>query len=314
VTRPAPPSTEQLSDLLRTARPGWLLVRARPLPGATSTQVTAIETERDGQHATLVLRQYGPANLASDPHAARTEFRLLHLLSAAGLPVPRPYLADESGAILPGPFLLQEYIDGERVDDPPDLTDFASQLAAALAAVHTAGVPRREVSFLADVGDALARTLGTRPARPDEYLHETEVRAALAGMWPPPPVNRPVLLHGDFWPGNVLWRDGRLAGIIDWEDALFGDPLADLAVTRLEICWFHGAAAMDLLTRNYCALRPEVDTSTLPAWDLRAGLRACAFAMPTWGLPAGQLAALRSAHRELITGALARVSAPDGAA
>ena len=36
---------------------------------------------------------------------------------------------------------------------------------------------------------------------------------------PPPPVqvNRPVLLHGDFWPGNILWRDGRLVAVIDWE-------------------------------------------------------------------------------------------------
>jgi aminoglycoside phosphotransferase (APT) family kinase protein len=38
-----------------------------------------------------------------------------------------------------------------------------------------------------------------------------------------------VLLHGDFWPGNALWRDGALVAILDWEDAAIGDPLADVA-------------------------------------------------------------------------------------
>jgi aminoglycoside phosphotransferase (APT) family kinase protein len=35
------------------------------------------------------------------------------------------------------------------------------------------------------------------------------------------------LLHGDYWPDNTLWRDGRLVCVIDWEDAALGDPLAD---------------------------------------------------------------------------------------
>jgi aminoglycoside phosphotransferase (APT) family kinase protein len=33
----------------------------------------------------------------------------------------------------------------------------------------------------------------------------------------------------------VLWRDGRIVAVIDWEDAQVGDPLADLANTRLEL-------------------------------------------------------------------------------
>ena len=29
---------------------------------------------------------------------------------------------------------------------------------------------------------------------------------------------RIALLHGDYWPGNVLWKNGALVGVIDWED------------------------------------------------------------------------------------------------
>ena len=36
------------------------------------------------------------------------------------------------------------------------------------------------------------------------------------------------LFHGDFQPGNILYRDGRLTGIIDWELAGIGAHLLDL--------------------------------------------------------------------------------------
>lgn len=315
VTQPPPATPQQISELLRAARPDWRLVRAWPLPGATASRVSAIEAEApDGQRTTLALRQYGAANLKADPHAAQTEYRLLQLLYAAGQPVPRPYLADESCVILPGPFLLQELIDGAPVDDPADLTDFTAQLSAALADVHACGFARAEVGFLADVCDDFARKLGTGSAQADEYLKEAAVRAALEGGWPPSPINQPVVLHGDYWPGNVLWRDGTLVGIIDWEDALYGDPLADLAITRLEISWFFGSAVSDVLTDQYLALRPEVDTTTLPLWDLRAALRACGFNLQAFGLPASRLASMRTAHRAFIESALAQLAGRKGAA
>ncbi len=313
VTQHAPASFEQIGKLLRSLRPDWRLVRTWPLAGAMSAQVSGVEVElQDGRRRTLVLRQYGTANLSSDPHAADTEYRLLKLLAAAGLPVPRPYLADESCAFVPGPCLLQEFIDGQRVEDPPDLADFSGQLAAALAAVHNAGFAQADVPFLADVRDDLAHRMGTGSSAPDESRCLHAVRAALTDNWPPAHVNEPAVLHGDYWPGNVLWRAGRLVGIVDWEDALFGDPLADLSVTRLEILWFYGAAAMNLLTRQYRELRPALDITTLPLWDLRAALRAYAFPIDTWELPADQLAAMRAARRVFAASALRRL-AGDGA-
>jgi aminoglycoside phosphotransferase (APT) family kinase protein len=36
------------------------------------------------------------------------------------------------------------------------------------------------------------------------------------------------LFHGDYQPGNVLYNDGRLSGIIDWELAGIGSQLQDL--------------------------------------------------------------------------------------
>lgn len=37
------------------------------------------------------------------------------------------------------------------------------------------------------------------------------------------------LVHGDFGSNNVLVTDGRVTGVIDWSEAVVGDPLYDLA-------------------------------------------------------------------------------------
>jgi aminoglycoside phosphotransferase (APT) family kinase protein len=50
-------------------------------------------------------------------------------------------------------------------------------------------------------------------------------------LLPEPP--RSHLLHGDLNPANVLVADGRLAGIIDWSYARYGDPLFDFARLRM---------------------------------------------------------------------------------
>ena len=297
-------SREQAGQLVRAFRPGLRLLRLRPLAGGVSSQVTGIEVQRDdGARCTLVLRQYA----AAVPHLADAEYRLLTLLSAAGLPVPRPCLADESGAIVPGPCLLTEYIDGERVHQPADLPSFTRQLGAALAAVHDCGLARADVPFLPDASDRVLDELGTGPHRADGVVPETAIREALQASWPPPRVSEPVVLHGDYWPGNVLWRGGRLVGVIDWEEAAFGDPMADLANIRLEITWHFGNAAMDMLTAEYLTRRPAAGIATLPAWDLCAALRACEFPLESLPLPAEKIASMRAAHRHFAVAALSQL-------
>ncbi len=39
-----------------------------------------------------------------------------------------------------------------------------------------------------------------------------------------------VWIHGDLHPGNLLVRDGRLSGVLDFGDIAAGDPATDLSV------------------------------------------------------------------------------------
>jgi aminoglycoside phosphotransferase (APT) family kinase protein len=291
-------------EVLTHVDPGLRLASSRDLPGGVSAQVTALEAiSSAGLVANLVIRQYGARDCQLDPQIAAHEYHLLSLLRGAGLRVPRPLLADESGAILPGPYLVIEYVDGDAMIDPAQAglprAAVISQLARELASIHDAALPLGDLSYLADMADYAGGKIRDRPVVPDESLSEPSVRGALEPIWPPPVVNKPVLLHGDYWPGNTLWRDGALVAVIDWEDAAIGDPVADLGNARMEICIGYGAAAATEFARQYQALRPSVDLSTLPHWDLYAALRH-AGRMGTWGLPATELARLQAGHRKFV--------------
>ena len=260
-----------------------------------------------------MLRQYGAANLRSDPRSASHEYELLALLHGAGLPVPRPRYADESRTIFPVPCLVIDFVDAAAVTEPADVTGdgaaFTGELAAALASIHQADVSRSDLPHLRDVADLATTKIGTRPASLDQALDEAAVRAALTRAWPPPHVNEPVVLHGDYWPGNTLWRGGTLVCVIDWEDAVFGDPLADVANARMELAMAFSTAAASGFTRQYAELMPSVNLTALPHWDLYAALRHQG-RMTGWGLSAADLARLQAGHREFTSAALARFPSP----
>jgi aminoglycoside phosphotransferase (APT) family kinase protein len=314
VSSPAQPDPALLRRLLAALDPDLALVGAQPLAGGVSAQVTRIDSVLpDGTSQRLVVREYGAANLRSDPRIAAHEFELLSLLRVAGLPVPRPRLADESRSILPLPYLVVDFIDGAPVTEPAQLTTtplaFTGQLAAVLAGLHGAGLTCTHAPYLPDIRDKTTTLIGTWPSSLGEALNEGVIRARLARTWPPPQVNDPVVLHGDYWPGNTLWQRGALVSVIDWEDAAVGDPLADLANARMEITMAFGTAAASDFTRQYRELMPSVDLTALAHWDLYAGLRH-AGRMTAWGLSPASLERLAAGHREFTDAALARLPLP----
>jgi aminoglycoside phosphotransferase (APT) family kinase protein len=173
--------------------------------------------------------------------------------------------------------------------------------------VHDCGLARADVPFLPEIGDYVLEELRPRRQTIDGRVPETATRQILLANWPPPQIGEPVVLHGDYWPGNVLWRDDRLVGVVDWEEAAFGDAMADLANIRLEIVWHFGTAAMEMLTDEYVSRRPGVETSALPVWDLRTALRACEFPLESLPLPNDEIAAMRHAHRDFAEAAMSQL-------
>ncbi|HEV7276881.1 MAG TPA: aminoglycoside phosphotransferase family protein [Devosiaceae bacterium] len=79
------------------------------------------------------------------------------------------------------------------------------------------------------------------------------------------------LVHGDFGSNNVLADDGRITGIIDWSEAMVGDPLYDLANI---LFWRPWLDCMEQQARYFESERPErlSDSRRLTCYQLRIGL------------------------------------------
>src|SRR5207247_2158992 len=81
----------------------------------------------------------------------------------------------------------------------------------------------------------------------------------------------PVLIHGDFFSGNLVWSRGRLTGVVDWRSIGRGPREWDLANCRTDLAILSGWRTADRLLRLYeieAGLSPRV----LPAWDLYCGV------------------------------------------
>lgn len=273
------------------------LVRAWPLTGGVSAQVTALEVEGDGQASKLVVRQHGERDRSGNPDIARDEFLLLQIVRAYGVTAPAPVYVDESCELFPTPVVVIEFIDGETLFDAPEVEGYVVRMAAQLATIHSVA-DSPDISFL----PRRDKGYGARPAILDDSLNEGRIRDALKSVGNVSQINGSVLLHGDFWPGNLLWNDDILAAVIDWEDAGIGDPLVDLGNTRLEIRFAYGAEAMQMFTDYYLSLT-RIDTTNLPYWDLCAALRPC-LDMDTWGLDETTLARMKELHAAFVQQAL----------
>ena len=260
-------------QIVEQFEPQSKLLDARPLFGGVSAQVTLLEVQQaDGHIQKMIVRKHGARDLQANPQIAADEFKLLKLLQAVGIPAARPYYLDQSRVILPTPYVVVEYIEGDTEFAPKDVEGFVRQLAGYLALLHQVDISQVDVSFLPDQSAVWTHKLRNRPVDLDASINEGRIRDVLERVWPPAQHNPKVLLHGDFWPGNAIWREGELLAMIDWEDAAVGDPLWDLAVSRLDVLWTLGMEAMQTYTRLYVGFNP-LDLRSLPYWDLCVALR-----------------------------------------
>lgn len=283
-TRRSPlPTHETLERVVRKHFPDSTLRSSNKMTGGVSAQVSRIDLRLpDGSDRQFIVREHGPRHCG---HAVSVEFQLLDALHKAGLAVPKPHIFDESLSVSSYPYLILEFVDGTTELPPLCVEHSIAAMADRLAVIHQ--LPTTALPVLPARLDPVPELLEMLP--PDAEWQA--LRARLLHLRASPFTDTPLLLHGDFWPGNLVWKEGAIAAVLDWEDAAIGDPLSDVACTCLELRYVHGEKGAQHFKAAYSRHR-ALDPFRLALWQAyvaAAGNRS----MGDWGLEPARERAMR---------------------
>lgn len=277
ITRGAPRSA--LAALCERVYPRYRIQRIRCLRGgvdASTHRVDLLPPEgSNGEPRSIVVRRYGQATLRWNPDGPMRLWYTLHALSDArlGVQTPRPLLFDST--TLHAPTLLMSYLPGKSTLQPRDLHRFLSDLAGALARIHRVPSELPILSHLPSPTERLAQLFSIAAQHPglNTVADGAAIRRVLAGASHKSLLGRPVLLHGDYWAGNVVWRGNHLHAVLDWDQAERGDAAYDVAYCRADLALMFGSQAADEFLQAY-EDAAQTSLQALGTWDLLAATRA----------------------------------------
>jgi aminoglycoside phosphotransferase (APT) family kinase protein len=267
--------TPELHELLRGEPPasalGWCegvvgrgaeVVGVAPLPGGTASAVHAVDVRNSRGHLRrLVLRRFVRRDwLEEEPDAPEREATALEIIERCPVPTPRLLALDARAENTDVPALLMTRLEGSIEWDPAELEPFLSRLGAVLPDVHATPIPP-------DTTLPGYEPYQPRPERPPSWSSRPEVwQRAFEIFDGPAPAHERCLIHRDYHPGNVLWSDGAVSGVIDWSCASIGSPNADIGHCRVNLAGHIGIEAAE----RFLELTGRPDYHAY--WDIVAAL------------------------------------------
>lgn len=214
---------------LAEALPGHGVTGLSPLTTGFSNETYLVEG------ADLILRLPPAAGSMLEGFDVLDQARVYQALHAlpGGPPAPRVVLMVDDPQT---PFFVMERVPGEAIND------LAPQAWFAEAADEQRGdLCRQWIStFAANARLAPLAQLGP-PQTPEANLgrwrafaerarsHETVAAIDRLLARPAPCTGPAAVVHGDPKLSNLMWDQGRVSAVLDWEMALNGEPLGDLA-------------------------------------------------------------------------------------
>jgi homoserine kinase type II len=250
-------------------------------PIAVGTINTNVRVETDA--GALFLR----VNEGKSLDDVGREAAIVAHVAARGVPTPVPQVSN-SGQ----PFVLWRdqivslfpWVAGRTLERAELTAAHAAAVGAALAGLHLAGADfgdRRPGRYEPEeIARRLAHVAGL--GRTDLVPAMTILTAELAALGRERSANLPAgLIHGDLFVDNVLYADGALAALLDFEQASWGRLAYDLAVTVLAFGFGRDDFRRDLtraLIEAYADVRPPT-LEERAAFGAELRFAACRFAV-----------------------------------
>ena len=269
-------NSSMLIDFARAQRvvdavaPGSRLLSITPAAAAFTNAVHVLDTvSSEARLDRFFVKQMTDE---PDPERPTADFHGLQIARRHGIPAPEPVLLDATGDLLGVPGIVTRFVRGRQIANPEDPVMWARDLADLLIGIHDASpdaIERRgiydgnELGLYFLTGDWPEKMAG-HPLSEAIYAAIRELRYGLRKV-------PPVFLHMDYWPGNVLWLDGRVSAVLDWDAAGYGDPALDVGYFRMNMYLRGIKAAADIFLEHYEAARGPV--VNLGFWELASAAR-----------------------------------------
>lgn len=167
-----------------------------------------------------------------------TEFNVIRLMEAEGIPVPHMLWADPDGTWLERPFSIGRWLPGTADVVPLVGTEQGATIleryVAVLAQLHALDPAAAGVDFLGHPTRETAALEQIELFEGGYHKQRLEHFPAIEYMirWlkkHQPVAGRVSIVHGDFRLGNFMYDGDEFVALLDWEQVHLGDPLEELA-------------------------------------------------------------------------------------
>jgi aminoglycoside phosphotransferase (APT) family kinase protein len=236
--------------------------RLLKLGGGLASDVFAVELD-GAPFDRVVVKCFRPYD-----DTAAVEWECLEFAERISVPSPRRVALDLDGRWFGSPALVMTQLPGRADVNPGNVEDWLGQLSLAMATIHATGSDGATGALLR------SPEVWERPTFRAGPLVERAIAAIDAHLpregWPP------VVVHGDFHPGQTLWQRGRLSGVVDWGDLLLGSRWYEVAYCRADVVFLFGVKAADRILDHYVDIT-GLEPVDLPAFDLLCGIHAREF-------------------------------------
>ena len=226
------PDAARLERWIRANLPGFESASVRdiaPVEGGASNVTCHVDL--DGPTPAVALRLQRDRGIF-EPYDVLREGEVLRCLAASTVPVPAVLGEERTREPLGAPFLVLEWVDAPHMGNAPD-ADFGA-FTAMVARIHGLDWKALGLGLLgvpAGPKQALLGELAVIAARMPAFGCDTDplLVRALGGLRASVPGDgRLALCQGDINVFNYLFRGGKVAAVVDWEQARISDPRSDV--------------------------------------------------------------------------------------